>query len=440
MNCFKTRSIGLLAIIFLAALGFRLSYFVATRAGPLGNVDSKEYEDLAKKFTEHQAYVGAVGIAGFPSDLQRPPGYPFFLASVRSIFGSGRARVAVVQCVLDSLFTPLVAMAGAMVMNEFAGLITSIVYATDWATIIYAPSTLADSLLAVLLGAAICLQALAVQRRSRWLSLSAGAFLALAVLVKPVGQVVVIAFLLAWILQRDRRTSGLLFLLSYIICVSPWMARNYCRYGLMTVSTMGTTNLFLYTAEASAHPHSVMDVSSEGMDEELRRINIQWSSLALSPAERALRVKRETSLLIRQHWPTVVWQSAIGLARTCFGTGFVTVRESLSHSPGRLGTALLAGLPLIQIIAMWSLATIAVVVGAKSPGLNRSVLLLLAACVVCLILPAASSVGQSRFRVPAAPPLALLAGTGGTLLRGRKVSLGLRSKKSSKPGLPSNGI
>src|SRR4029077_11703519 len=100
MHPFKTRSLGLLAIIFFAALGFRLSYFVATRSGPLGNLDSKEYEDLATKFTERHAYVGGVGIAGFPSDLQRPPGYPFFLALVRSVFGSGRARVAVVQCVL----------------------------------------------------------------------------------------------------------------------------------------------------------------------------------------------------------------------------------------------------------------------------------------------------------------------------------------------------
>ena len=156
------------------------------------------------------------------------------------------------------------------------------------------------------------------------------------------------------------------------------------------------------------------------MDGELRRINMQWSSLELSPPERALRMERETLLLIRRHWLTVIWQAAIGFGRTCFGTGFVTVRDSLSRSPGRLGTALLAGLPLVQILGMWLLATIALV-RARSSGVNRAVLVLLAACVLCLIFPAASSVGQSRFRVPAAPPLSLLAGTGAALLRERKI-------------------
>ena len=419
MNLGKAHFIGSLAIIFLAALGLRFLYFSAARAGPLGNVDSGEYEALASRFIEHKPYVGGIGIGGFPSDLQRPPGYPFFLALVRSNFGMGRTRVAVVQSALDSLFTSLLAVAGYFLINEFAGLVAGIVYATDWATIVYTPSTLADSLLAVILGAAICLQALAVQRRSSYLSLSAGVFLGLAVLVKPVGQVVVIAFLLAWILQRDRRAASLLFLVTYIICVGPWMARNYLRYGLATVSTISTANLFLYTAEASAHPHSIADIASSGMDDDLGRINIQWSSFALSPPERELRMNREALLLIRQHWPTVIWQAGIGFTRTCLGNGIVTVRQSLLHPLGRWGTVLLSGLGFVQIIALWSLASIALV--RESSTVNRAVLLLLASCVLCLVFPAASSVGQSRFRVPAAPPLSLLAGVGAAMLRERKI-------------------
>ena len=437
MNLGKEHFIGSLAIIFFAALGLRFLYFSAARAGPLGNVDSAEYEALASSFTEHKPYGGAIGIGGFPSDLQRPPGYPFFLAFVRSNFGIGRTHVAVVQCVLDSLFTTLLVIAGSFLINEFAGLVAGIVYATDWATIIYTPSTLADSLLAVILGAAICLQAFAVQRRSSYLSLSAGLFLGLAVLVKPVGQVVVIAFLLAWILQRDRRAASLLFLVTYIACVGPWMARNYLRYGLATVSTISTTNLFLYTAEASAHPHSIADISSSGLDEDLGGINIQWRSFALSPPERELRMEHEALSLIRQHWPTMIWQAGIGFTRTCLGTGLVTVRQSFSHPLGRSGTVLLSGLAFVQIIALWLLASIAFV--GESSTLNRAVLVLLGLCVLCLVLPAASSVGQSRFRVPAAPPLSLLAGVGAAVLRERKIksTLGAHRFRSSSIGMKS---
>ena len=189
MNRAKVCPIGILVIILFAALGFRLLYFWAARAGPLGNIDSAEYEDLASRFTEHRAYVGGIGIGGFPSDLQ-----PSRNLSVLKLIG--RTRVAVVQFVL---FVALLAMTGTLLVNEFR--MTGIVYATDWPTNMYTPSTLADSRLPSS-WTANCLQALADQRRSSWLSLGSGVFLGLAVLVKPVGQVVVSSFSTSWILQR----------------------------------------------------------------------------------------------------------------------------------------------------------------------------------------------------------------------------------------------
>ena len=131
-------------------------------------------------------------------------------------------------------------------------------------------------------------------------------------------------------------------------------------------------------------------------------------------------MEHEALSLIRQHWPTMIWQAGIGFTRTCLGTGLVTVRQSLSHPLGRSGTVLLSGLAFVQIIALWLLASIAFV--GESSTLNRAVLVLLGLCVLCLVLPAASSVGQSRFRVPAAPPLSLLAGVGAAVLRERKIN------------------
>jgi hypothetical protein len=101
------------------------------------------------------------------------------------------------------------------------------------------------------------------------------------------------------------------------------------------------------------------------------------------------------------------------LARTCIGSGFVTVSDSLPHPPGRLARALLAAIPLAEIAALWILAIYGLWHGLRSKmAALRSVHILLLGCLIFTLLPAASSLGQSRFRIPAVPALAALAGLG----------------------------
>jgi hypothetical protein len=69
--------------------------------------------------------------------------------------------------------------------------------------------------------------------------------------VKPIGQVIVLAFLLGWAAQEKRRVAVLLFLISYGACAGPWMLRNYRQYGLFTLSEVGTVDLYFYTGQAS---------------------------------------------------------------------------------------------------------------------------------------------------------------------------------------------
>src|ERR1035437_4764087 len=77
-------------LLFLLALGLRLGYAALVWSGPLGNADSPAYEDLAVKIISSKTYQTneSGGPGGFPPDLQRPPGYPAYLAAVNYLGGS----------------------------------------------------------------------------------------------------------------------------------------------------------------------------------------------------------------------------------------------------------------------------------------------------------------------------------------------------------------
>ena len=82
-----------LLALFVFAILLRLGYFWAVQDGPLGNGDSLAYEELAEKLLAHQPYstTANTGPGGFPGDLQRPPGYPAFLAGVDLLLGPSRS-------------------------------------------------------------------------------------------------------------------------------------------------------------------------------------------------------------------------------------------------------------------------------------------------------------------------------------------------------------
>jgi hypothetical protein len=112
----------LLLLVFLVAFGVRLAYFAAVHRGPLGNDDSAEYEDLASRIIHHQTYQRATAApGGFPGDLQRPPGYPMFVALVAKLAGRGRAKVAIAQVVLNAGLALVVALFVGFLTTEFAG-------------------------------------------------------------------------------------------------------------------------------------------------------------------------------------------------------------------------------------------------------------------------------------------------------------------------------
>jgi hypothetical protein len=406
--------------LLIFALALRLGYLAMVWTGPLGNADSAAYKALAISISHrgpYQAQEGA-GPGGFPTDLQRPPGYPAFLALVNAPEVINNHRTSVVQCVVGAVFVALLAFLCRLIANSSIGLLAGLFYATDWITIVHTPMVIAETIYCIILGLAILIYILALEKPRAALALLAGLFLGISALMKPAAQLVLFAFVIGWIFQRNRSWKSLLFFVTYLACVAPWMARNEIKYGVTTLSEIGTADLYFYTGQGSLHVYPISDVAGNQITDDVNRLDKEWRAQALSVPQRSAQMRYDALRLIANHWPTVLQQATIGFIRTCAGTGFVTVSDSMGSPPGRVARVLLAALPMVQVIFLWAMA----IYGSLTPAvLSRCVRIFLAASILCVLLPSAAPLAQSRFRAPAVPALSVLAATGVIQLRARSL-------------------
>ena len=130
---------------------------------------------------------------------------------------------------------------------------------------------------------------------------------------------------------RKAPCHGLLFLLSYLACVAPWIIRNYQQQGLATPSTVGRST-FTFMSERPVHiPSRLRTFSGSELNKEVTRISNEWIGQTLTPAERKHAMEQKALVLIAQHWPTVAYQTAVGVLRTCLGPGSITVLNSIAR-------------------------------------------------------------------------------------------------------------
>ena len=410
--------------IFLLALAVRFGYEALTWGGVLSNPDTPAYEDLAGRILNTQTYQSSEGAGpgGFPSDLQRPPGYPAYLAFVSIITHShsivSRQSISLTQCFLGALFASVLALLVTELTDIQVGVMAGVLYALDWSTIVYTPLVISETLYSIVLGIAIFTYALALSRQRLGLSVVAGLFLGCAALIKPAGQVLVLAFILGWFFTKPRRANGLLFLTAYLACVLPWMARNYQSHGSFSLSRIDVANLYFYIAKPSEHSYSLRDLAGAELTTDVQQLDDQWRLRKLTVKERAREMEREALPTIAKHWPTVLEQGSIGFSRTLLGTSSVTAMQSMRSPPSRTIWVFLNLLPLLLMCGV----TVLAIYGCLAPGLSRGLNVLLVSSVLCVLLPAAGPVAQSRFRLPATSAICTLAAAGAVAILRRRAN------------------
>jgi hypothetical protein len=427
--------------IALAALAVRLVP-VVTR-GEIGwamepNGDSAAYIGLANGLKRGCGFAWWAGTHCGAPEMNRTPGYPVFLSLMPEL----RAAL-IAQGLLWSLLCFFVGHFTATIAGTRAGYCAAGIIAADVPSIVSSNEIMSETLFTALLVGAV-LAELEVLRGGECppklycLLASASAMSGLALLVRPIAELVIPLLIAAPMLVGGRSRSRRV-LMALLVAAGPvlggaaWTLRNYSVARVAAISTIGDLNFFYYRAVGTlAFASSTGWAETLARTQPLRNVNLgaqAWRIILHHPfAFIAMTLWSFIYLCwVPDHSPLA---QLLGIPSVLPVKDPGSVRiEALVHKlwAGNLAELssvstqelhssmvllLLVALQLVMIGFTWAGVALALKRHARlrSP-LGLCVLFAFAIAMLTLLL-ASGPEAVARFRIPATPLLAFLAGVG----------------------------
>lgn len=240
--------------VFFAALVIRgaLLLIVACHREAILQPDSRIYIGLAQQLVDY----GSFTVPGGPvaEYMERTPGYPLFLSAILVCFGGSLLAVVMVQVVLDSLSCVLIFLLSEMISSG-SGLVSGFLACINMNMVAYSHFILNDSLF-VFISILWLIVLVRFLKDGTWVQgAGVGLGIGIAAIVRPVVSylpALLIPFLFTYLLLRANAGvlkasvgSGLVFL-AFVVCVSPWMIRNYVNYGRIQLTAQSGEHLLQY--------------------------------------------------------------------------------------------------------------------------------------------------------------------------------------------------
>jgi len=397
--------------------------------------DSHEYLALTHGLLSGCGFARLMNGACRSPELLRLPGYPLFVLMMPSL------RSAVfVQALLGAFTCLLVGWFACSLWGLTAGIIAETLLALDIPSIIASSTIMSDSLFQTLLTSAVLLQLLAISpgsanRKSFWLVLSAAALLACTVLIRAIAIVVpllsVVPVMLVPGVKISKRLGMSLLLVAIPASVmAGWTIRNHAMTGTWTFTTEGAYNLYYYnTAGVLWYLHGgnltnlqdqlAKDVGANGPDE------------FVSALQQTEMIKRSLAVLLSHPVATAAmtlrcyaWLAIVpdrGNLNNFLGTnGISSVFLMASENIGlrireMLRSPLLSVFVLVQIplvVFTWIGVGLSLIRIRRQPQLMIPMILVPLGVAMVMLLLGTGPGAIARFRAPAMPFLAMLAGSG----------------------------
>jgi 4-amino-4-deoxy-L-arabinose transferase-like glycosyltransferase len=419
--------------VLLIFLILRLLLVCVTVTNPQGGIlsDSLAYLDLTKSILESGRYESQLYE---DEDLLRPPIYPYFLATIQTLFGSKYAYVTFIQLVLSGLISLMIFYVGRLIGHERVGIVAAWLFALSPNIALWSLMIMTETLFSFFIAIAIMVWVKYLQSsKILWLAL-VGIALGLATLVRPIGLYliflwVVLALVGFWRTHGIKRAVGpaTLLLMSGLMIILPWMIRNWRVHNQFAISSVSTKTFVEFNLA-----YVIADLEGIDRDEAVMRIDAGGNLISYTFElfrEKPVAFLRTQAFGIARSLvgsETGTWAMAVG-GGSWDGFGVLTSLFNEQDNKAEMDTPISVddktSLILLGLF-FYSLIHSTVLLGLILPSLflfmkaNQKERILISSFLLIsaylIIVPGAA--GQARFRVPAEPALALLAGFGWTYL------------------------
>jgi len=392
-------------IVFAVALVVRLGVAALVLPGLKTDTNPDYYRELGRNVLAGKGFVAVAPDGRELPNVNRPLAYPVFLAGVMAVGGDRLGVIAVANCLLAAVGCALVVWWASRWLTPGAALAAGLIVALEPNTILRCAVPMVEPLftLWVVMGAGL----LTWHREKTWSWAGAGVCWGLAALTRvvaiwlwPVALVVVLATQVSW---RRRAVWFAVFVLGFGSLVGMWMARNATVTGYWIFSTSGRYYMVSNWA-ASLEARR----AGEPVEAAQKKIWARTGSTEFCAGREELeRMWRKQEAVLREVrdaaplWLAV--HSARGAGETLLGPGRRAL-ETMSREPGK-GR---------QRWAWWYSTGLAGLLALAAWGAMRRwrELWLVAVLAGYFVVFTVGPIGNSRFRYPMVPMLAILAVAG----------------------------
>jgi len=385
-------------IVFVVALLVRLGVvaLLFPQLRPDQNPDF--YRELGRNVALGKGFVAAAPDGRELPDINRPPAYPLFLAALMKIFGDRLGVLLVANCILASIGCALTVIVASRWLKPVGAMIAGLLTAVDPNSVVRSCLVMSEALFTFFLLAGICFLVWRREKNHAWWL--CGVLWALATLCRAIAMWLPLVAVAAALLWRMRPRYVIFFLIGFLPLVGLWIGRNAMLTGHGFFSSSGRN--FLVTGWAAS-----LEAERTGVPVDVARDRLLARTGSIEffdGRERFEKARQEQAKVLHETLGATPWRLTVRLVR---GTG-----ETLL-GPGRRTLELFLREPKpaarwwqIPYTGMLLVLVALAICGAVRRWREFALLTILVMYFVAL---SVGPFGNSRFRYPIIPLLAILA-------------------------------